>query len=514
MEASKLDGEQGEHHEESISLEYLFQSKVDEFFAQVWQKSCALFRLPPHDLVVVPDNSADLPFDAAAAASNPLRYLVSSGFAVTRHLLEHHHQPQSQSQPQLQQEQQYHHHPAERPLIFRDQAIVSYDDVIGPKYNNELWAALLDGCSVVVNHADSSTSCCPWLAVLCDDLQRSIPHAYVNAYVTPPYQRAVDAHADDRDVFIVQLYGTKRWTVYRNVPIPLPYSDEQVGKDGWIVPDAVLHGPILIETTLRPGDVLYLPRGYVHHATSMDQVSCHATVACATHDWTLAGVLERAGRHVWRRQQQQQHHRLLSLRAALPREVGIRPLTVEQKETLSQQIAAALELLRDELTIEAVENDMRQKFDRHNGRARVRRDAVLSLHASMVHQHSSLAVMSMAPTGPTGPTAARLVSLDSYLRASTEEEKASVVPKPGVGQQQVGLHVHDDIYDEAIRLVGRLKENGDVSLQRLRDMDSALCPITRLALAKRCVSLGALAIVVVVDNVDDKMVVTTTTTSA
>jgi hypothetical protein len=497
MEAPKVDGEKGEHHEESISLDYLFQSKVDEFFEQVWQKSCALFRLPPHD---VPDRAADLPFDATAAASNPLRYLVSSGFAVTQHLLEHHHH-QSQPQPPTQQEP-YHHHPAERPLIFRDQSIVSYDDVIGPKYDNELWAALLDGCSVVVNHADSTIGC-PWLSVLCDDLQKSVPHAYVNVYITPPYQRAVDAHADDRDVLIIQLYGTKRWTVYRNVPIPLPYSDEQVGKDGLIVPDVVLHGPILIETTLQPGDVLYLPRGYVHHATSMDQVSCHGTVAMATHDWTLAGMLERAGRHVWR------NH--LSLRAALPREVGVRPLTVDQKETLSQQIAAALELLHDELTVEAVENDLRQKFHRHNGRARVRRDAVLSMHAqhaSTAHQHSLPAVMSMAPTGPV---AARLVSLDSYLRASTAEEKASVVqPKVGVGQQQVGLHVHDDIYDEAIRLVGRLKENGGVSLQRLRDMDSALCPITRLALAKRCVSLGALA---VVDNVDDKMVATTTTTS-
>jgi hypothetical protein len=502
MEAPKVDGEKGEHHEESISLDYLFQSKVDEFFEQVWQKSCALFRLPPHE--VVPDNSAaDLPFDAVVAASNPLRYLVSSGFAVTQHLLEyhHHHPPQSQSQ---QQEQLYHNHPAERPLIFRDQSIVSYDDVIGPKYNNELWAALLDGCSIVVNHADSTI--CPWLAVLCDDLQKSVPHAYVNVYITPPYQRAVDAHADDRDVLIIQLYGTKRWTVYRNVPIPLPYSDEQVGKDGLIVPDVVLHGPILIETTLQPGDVLYLPRGYVHHATSLDQVSCHATVAMATHDWTMAGVLERAGRHVWRNN--------LSLRAALPREVGVRPLTLEQKETLSHQIAVALELLRDELTVEAVENDLRQKFHRHNSRARLRRDAVLSRHAqhtSTVHLHIPAAVMSMAPTGPT---AARLVSLDSYLRASTAEEKASVVqPKPGVvGQQQVGLHVHDDIYDETIRLVGRLKENGGAFLQRLRDMDSALCPMTRLALAKRCVSLGALA--VVVDNVDDKMVATTTTTTS
>jgi Cupin superfamily protein len=474
-------------------LDYLFQSKVNEFFDEVWQKSCAIFRLP--DLVgSAPNGDSTLPsassfhdYDptvAAAALLNPLQYLVSSGLAVTEHLLE---QPQQQQRPPAPPEDNgrpddEEESPIEPPLIFQNQAIVSYEDVIGPKYDGCLWAALLDGCSVVLNHADAVS---PWIASLCNDLQKSVPHAYANVYITPAFQQAVDAHADDRDVFIIQLYGVKQWTVYQNVPIPLPYSNEQVGKDGLVVPDDVLHGPVLIQTTLQPGDVLYLPRGYVHQATSGPMVSCHVTVALATHDWTMAGLLEQTGRHVWRN-----HH--MPLRAALPRNVGRqRPLTAAQCEFLSAQVDTAVELLRNELSVAAMEVAMRQKFDRHNRRAALRRDAILmppNVQPAVVVVPSPAEAFS---TVTTGPRAAQRVSLHSFLRVSSEEEKAAVVRTRPAGVP-VGLHVQQDIYDEAIRLVGVLKENGG-KLQ-LRDIDTTLCSITRLALAKRCVSLGALAI--------------------
>jgi Cupin superfamily protein len=483
--------------EESISLDYLFQSKVNEFFDEVWQKSCAIFRLP--DLVGDPPNGdpSTLPgasgrqyYDptvAAAALLNPLRYLVSSGLAVTEHLLEQQQPPQQQRPPappgddgRPDDEEESSH--IEPPLIFQNQSIVSYEDVIVPKYDGCLWAALLDGCSVVFNHADAVS---PWIASLCNDLQKSVPHAYANVYITPAFQQAVDAHADDRDVFIIQLYGVKQWTVYQNVPIPLPYSNEQVGKDGLVVPDDVLHGPVLIQTTLQPGDVLYLPRGYVHQATSGPMVSCHVTVALATHDWTMAGLLEQTGHHVWR------NHHHMPLRAALPRAVGRRPLTAAQREFLSAQVDTAVELLRNELSVVAMEAAMRQKYDRHNRRAALRRDALL-----MPPQVQPAVVVvpppaEAFPTVTTGPRAAPRVSLHSYLRVSSEEEKAAVVRTRPAGMP-VGLHVQQDIYDEAIRLVGVLKENGG-KLQ-LRDIDTTLCFMTRLALAKRCVSLGALAI--------------------
>ena len=172
------------------------------------------------------------------------------------------------------------------PLFFRNQMPVQLPEVQS-MYNANPFAAYLDGCSVVLNHADQL---CPQLAALCEDLQQSFPHCYCNGYLTPPGAQAVPPHADDRDVFVVQLLGEKMWKVYKNVPIAYPYPHEQVGKGGLDVPPETLEGATAIETTLRQGDVLYMPRGWIHEAkTESNQPSFHATVAIATHDWTLAG---------------------------------------------------------------------------------------------------------------------------------------------------------------------------------------------------------------------------------
>ena len=94
------------------------------------------------------------------------------------------------------------------------------------------------------------------------------PHAYCQLYATPAAGQAVCAHADDRDVFVVQLQGTKRWLVYGNPPVVLPHADEQVGKSDAhpLEPEHVAEGNVAIEVELTPGDALYIPRGFVHQA--------------------------------------------------------------------------------------------------------------------------------------------------------------------------------------------------------------------------------------------------------
>ena len=106
---------------------------------------------------------------------------------------------------------------------------------------------------------------------------------------------------------------------------PLPYTHQQVGKPISTiptmktttipttpttvlpVPQQVLEKKILT-TTLTPGDVLYIPRGYVHCAycpiissrtdtttrtmtMGNNSTSFHVTLAIPTHDWTLAGLM-------------------------------------------------------------------------------------------------------------------------------------------------------------------------------------------------------------------------------
>jgi hypothetical protein len=90
-------------------------------------------------------------------------------------------------------------------------------------------AAYLDGCSLIVNHAEAAS---PGVAQLCASLRSDVPHVFGNLYVTPPAGRAVDAHADDRDVLVVQLGGRKEWRVYSSPPVAFPSAHEQVGKSG------------------------------------------------------------------------------------------------------------------------------------------------------------------------------------------------------------------------------------------------------------------------------------------
>ena len=159
-------------------------------------------------------------------------------------------------------------------------------------------SAYLDGCSVIVNHVEKV---CGPIAEMCASLRDDVPHAFANLYLTPPLGQAVDAHADDRDVLVVQLAGSKQWRLLGAVPpappIPFPMSHEQVGKAGRPVPESARDRAHAQELELCVGDVLYIPRGWVHEAlTGTDAPSLHVTLAIPTHDWCWAKVAASAMR--------------------------------------------------------------------------------------------------------------------------------------------------------------------------------------------------------------------------
>jgi len=171
-------------------------------------------------------------------------------------------------------------------LVFQGKQLTHGYDVHGP------CAALLNGASCVVNHAEYVW---PAFTELCSQLRERLVHVYCNSYVTPPGCQAVPPHADDRDVFVIQLCGCKRWRVWGEAPVKFPYPDEQVGKSGLPIPAQVLNAKPAIECVLRPGDVLYMPRGYVHEAFCTEAASSwHATLAVATHDWSWSKILSGA----------------------------------------------------------------------------------------------------------------------------------------------------------------------------------------------------------------------------
>ncbi|RLK61218.1 cupin domain-containing protein [Actinokineospora cianjurensis] len=98
----------------------------------------------------------------------------------------------------------------------------------------------------------------------------------INAYITPPSSQGFAAHYDVHDVFVLQVAGQKRWRVHAPVhhdPLRGQPWDQHAGA----VAARALEDP-LIEEILNPGDALYLPRGYLHSATALGEVSAHLTV--------------------------------------------------------------------------------------------------------------------------------------------------------------------------------------------------------------------------------------------
>jgi len=99
----------------------------------------------------------------------------------------------------------------------------------------------------------------------------------VNLYLTPPSAQGFQPHFDVQNVFVMQLHGTKRWTVYApHITRPLPSQ---------AVHGAVKPGERLFDITLEPGDLLYLPRGYVHVAHTTNTVSAHLSVSLLPNTW-------------------------------------------------------------------------------------------------------------------------------------------------------------------------------------------------------------------------------------
>lgn len=124
------------------------------------------------------------------------------------------------------------------------------------------------------------------LAQLCRSLNTDITAvAQVNAYLTPAGAQGFATHYDTHDVFIAQIHGSKHWRLYDS-PKRLPETE-----DFWVAPPEGPGQPIR-ELDLRPGDLLYLPRGTLHDATSNEAASLHLTIG--VHPVTWAEVLRNA----------------------------------------------------------------------------------------------------------------------------------------------------------------------------------------------------------------------------
>ncbi|HEX8707064.1 MAG TPA: cupin domain-containing protein [Pyrinomonadaceae bacterium] len=130
----------------------------------------------------------------------------------------------------------------------------------------ELTAQLRQGATLVLDAVDELHR--P-LTELAAGLERTFHvRAQINVYAGWRTSRGFDLHWDDHDVFILQVAGQKRWSLY-GMTRPFPLTGEQAEKPS---------GAPLWEETLTDGDLLYIPRGWWHVALPLNEPTLHLTV--------------------------------------------------------------------------------------------------------------------------------------------------------------------------------------------------------------------------------------------
>lgn len=133
------------------------------------------------------------------------------------------------------------------------------------------------GASLVGNHVHKV---CPEVALIVSMLEREFAaRSFANVYCSFQGVQAFQTHFDLHDVFALQAAGEKTWRVYESradAPVTtLPPGDEI---EKWLTTS---RGKLLFEVTMKPGDLLYLPRGQYHDALTGAQASLHVTFGVA-----------------------------------------------------------------------------------------------------------------------------------------------------------------------------------------------------------------------------------------
>jgi ribosomal protein L16 Arg81 hydroxylase len=153
----------------------------------------------------------------------------------------------------------------------------NYLDSEGCADINLVYDRYLKGSTVILSGLEQT-----WepLALFTGGLEGVLNHPVaVAVYMTPPRFQGVQPHFDTQENFLLQVEGTKHWRVHgptRELP-PVEGSYMPVPRES--LPE------LLLEATLHPGDMLYIPRGFVHEARAGDSPSLHITVDVHVQTW-------------------------------------------------------------------------------------------------------------------------------------------------------------------------------------------------------------------------------------
>ena len=137
-------------------------------------------------------------------------------------------------------------------------------------------SAFAEGATVVLQALHHTH---PPLAAFCRALEVELDRpVQANAYFTPRDSQGLPVHHDTHDVFCLQVSGHKRWLVYEPA-LELPLRNQRYR------PELDEPGEPVLDLVLEPGDLLYMPRGWLHQALTSDTDSLHLTIGVNAYTW-------------------------------------------------------------------------------------------------------------------------------------------------------------------------------------------------------------------------------------
>ena len=136
-----------------------------------------------------------------------------------------------------------------------------------------LESLLSRGATMVLDRMESLS---PRVRDLAHGLQSALGGAAVcNAYCSFEAHAGFPSHYDTTEVLALHIAGMKRWRVYEGraaQPVEMPgYSYAYQSPEH----HERARGAVLMEVEMKPGDVLYLPRGQYHDALAAQGASLH-----------------------------------------------------------------------------------------------------------------------------------------------------------------------------------------------------------------------------------------------
>jgi len=172
-------------------------------------------------------------------------------------------------------------------------------------------------------------------------IEEYLDHAiHTNIYITPGNTSGFSPHYDAHEVFILQISGVKHWQIY-NPPLELPHRSQP------FQPQMFTESAPLLELDLQPGDLLYLPRGFVHTTNTSASASMHVTVGVTV--YTYAELIT-----VWLQSCKNE----AAFRRALPPGFASRP---ELKQGIEDEFSRLIETFKQTLDIgQTVETFLQQ----------------------------------------------------------------------------------------------------------------------------------------------------------